>query len=103
VQADALLTLATAQGFPLFMGHGALWRGWALAMQGQGEVGLGQMQQGLAAVLATGQTLPRPYQLVQLAEALRAFEASKRGDMLTEAYRLQGELLLRRALPEESR
>jgi predicted ATPase len=35
-----------------------------------------------------------------LAEALAAFEASGRGDMLAEAYRLQGELLLRQALPD---
>ena len=36
-QADALLTLATAQWFPLHVGTGTCWRGWALAMQGQGE------------------------------------------------------------------
>jgi predicted ATPase len=32
-----------------------------------------------------------------LSEALTAFAASGRGDMLTEAYRLQGKLLLRQA------
>jgi len=53
-QAETLLTLATAQGFPAFVGYGASWRGWALAMQGQGEVGLAQMQQGRQAILATG-------------------------------------------------
>ena len=116
-QAEALLTLATAQGFPLYVGYGTCWRGWALAMQGQGEAGLAQMRQGLAAVLATGQTLSRPLCLVLLAEAaghagqveeglrllaeaLAAFEASGRGDMLAEAYRLQGELLLRQATPD---
>jgi DNA-binding winged helix-turn-helix (wHTH) protein/predicted ATPase len=113
-QAEALLTLATAQGFPLWAGYGTCWRGWALAVQGQGEAGLAQMRQGLAALLATGQTLGRPFCLVilaeaaghigqaaeglrLLAEALTAFEASGRGDMLAEAYRLQGELLLRQA------
>ena len=35
-----------------------------------------------------------------LAEALAAFEASGRGDLLAEAYRLQGELLLRQAIPD---
>ena len=68
-QAEALLTLATAQGFPLCVGLGTCWRGWALAMQGQGEAGLAQMHQGLAAVLATGQALARPLCLVLLAEA----------------------------------
>jgi len=33
-------------------------------------------------------------------EAFIAFEASGRGDMLAEAYRLQGELLLRQATPD---
>ena len=35
-----------------------------------------------------------------LAEALTAFEASGRGDLLAEAYRLQGEFLLRQAVPD---
>jgi predicted ATPase len=35
-----------------------------------------------------------------LAEALTGFEESRRGDMLSEAYRLQGELLLRQAVPD---
>jgi predicted ATPase len=38
-----------------------------------------------------------------LAEALAAFEASGRGDMLTEAYRLQGTFLLRQAVPGVAR
>jgi predicted ATPase len=38
-----------------------------------------------------------------LAEALAAFEASGRGDMLTEAYRLQGAFLLRQAVPDVAR
>jgi predicted ATPase len=116
-QAEVLLTLATAQGLPFFVGCGTCWRGWALAVQGQGEAGLAQMHQGLVTLLATGQTLSRPPWLIMLAEAagysgqaeeglrllaeaLAAFEASGRGDMLAEAYRLQGELLLRQATPD---
>jgi predicted ATPase len=116
-QAEALLTLATAQEFPLYMGYGACWRGWALAMQDQGEAGLAQLHQGLAAVVAAGQMLTRSLCLLLLAEAaghagqiveglrllddaLTAFEASGRGDGLTEAYRLRGEFLLRQAVPE---
>jgi predicted ATPase len=114
--AEALLTLSTTQGFPLWAGFATCWRGWALAMQGQGEEGLAQIGQGLAALLAVGQELGRPGCLVLLAEAagstgqaeeglrllaeaLTVFETSKRGDMLTEVCRLQGELLLRQALP----
>ena len=116
-QADALLSLATAQQFPLFVGYGTYWRGWALAMQGQGVAGAVQMHQGMAAVLATGQMVSRPLCLVLLAEAaghtghveeglglvaeaLSAFEASGRGDLLAETHRLQGQLLLRQAAPE---
>jgi predicted ATPase len=114
-QAEALLALATVQGFPLYAAFGTFWRGWALAMQGQGEAGLAQMHQGLAAVLATGTELPRPFCLVMLAEAaghtgqvaegLRLLaeartelEASGRqGYLLAEAYRLQGAFLQRQA------
>jgi len=106
-QAETLLALATAQGFPLWAGLGTCWRGWGLAMQGQ----------GLAALVAIGQTLGRSLCLSLLsevagatgqgaeglrllAEARAAFEASGRGDLLAQAYRLQGALRLGQAIPE---
>ncbi len=115
--ADAVLTLATAQGWPLYVGLANHIRGWALAMQGQYEAGMAQMHQGLAGLLATGQTLAQPFCLARMAEAagyaghideglhllteaLATFEASGRRDMLTEAYRLKGELVLRQAVPD---
>jgi hypothetical protein len=84
-------------------------------MQGQGATGLAQMEQGMAAALATGYTSSRSRWLVPLAaaaghvdqvedglhllaEALRALEAS-RGDLLAETYCLQGSLLLWQAVP----
>ena len=83
-------------------------------MQGQDTAGLAQMHQGMAGVLATGLTLGRPGGLVCLAEAMghtgrvaeglrllaeaRAeLEANGQGYLLAEAYRLQGEFLLRQA------
>ena len=116
-QAEALLRLATRQGFPLFVGCGTSWRGWVLARQGQGEVGLAHLRQGLAAVVATGQELMRPYCLVVLAEAagqvdqveeglhllaeaVGVLEAHEQGDLRAEAYRLRGALLLRQATPD---
>jgi predicted ATPase/class 3 adenylate cyclase len=116
-QAETLLSLATAQGLPVFVGYGLCWRGWVLAMQGQGAVGLAQIRQGLAAVLATGQAIARMQWLPLLAEvaghagqvaeglhllaeALGAFEDSGQGHQLTEVYRLQGEFLLRQAVPD---
>src|SRR5207244_9230699 len=77
--AGALLTLATAQGFPLYMAYGTYWRGWASAMQGEGEAGLMRMRQGLAAVLATGQTLARPFCLALLAEVAGQVGQSEEG------------------------
>jgi predicted ATPase len=116
-QVEALLTLAAAQGFPLWAGFGTCWLGWALAMRGQSAAGLAQLHQGMTALLATGQELGRPFCLVLLAEAagqvdqvdeglrllaeaLMAMEESRRGDILAEAYRLRGELLLRQAVPD---
>ena len=118
-QANALLTLATAHEFPHFVAHGTCWHGWALAMQDEGEAGMAQLHQGLAALLATGERVSQPIYLVLLveaggragqveeglrllAEALAAFKANGRGDMLAEAYRLQGALLLRQAVPDAS-
>jgi predicted ATPase len=115
--AEAALRLATAQGLPLYNGLAHHIQGWTLAMQGQSANGMAQMRQGLAGILATGQALAQPICLVRmaeaagytghvdqglhlLAEALAAFEGSRRGDMLTEAYRLQGELLLSQTGPE---
>ena len=48
-QAEAAVALATEQGFPVWAAHGMIPRGWALAMQGQGEEGLAQVRQGIAA------------------------------------------------------
>ena len=78
------------------------------------------MYEGLATVLATGQTLSQPLCLLLLAEtagyvgrmeegqrllgeALAAFTASGRGDLLSEAYRLQGTFLLQQAVPDVAR
>ena len=115
-QAEALLTLATAQGFPLWEGFGTCWQGWVLTMQGQSEAGLAQLRQGLAALLNTGQALSQiclvllaeaaghvgkvEEGLRLLAQARTALETSERGDLLAETYRLQGEWLLRQALPD---
>jgi tetratricopeptide (TPR) repeat protein len=109
-EAEALSSLATAQGFPLYVAYAACYRGWALAALGRGEEGLTLVRQGLAALMDTGLELSRPLWLVLLAEvagrldrveegmrlldeSLTAFAASERGDMLAEAHRLRGELL----------
>ena len=59
---------ATEQGFPLWAAMGTILRGWALAMQGQGEEGMAQVRQGIAAWRATGAALDVPYFCTLLAE-----------------------------------
>jgi predicted ATPase len=114
-QAEALLT-PTAQGLG-YVRYGTCWRGWALAIQGEDAAGRALLRQALAAFMAIGHGLARPLCLVLLAEAeghagqvaeglrllaeaLPAFATSGRGDLLAEAYRLQGALLLRQATPD---
>jgi predicted ATPase len=116
-QAAAALTLATAQGFAQRVAWSTVLHGWALTMQGQGEAGLVEIRQGLAAELATGATLWQPYFLGLLAEAYGAGGHPEEGlHALAEAlavmddtglryyaaelYRLQGALLLQQAVPD---
>jgi predicted ATPase len=117
VQAEALLALATAQQFPVWVGHGTCWHGWVRAMQSEDAASLTDIRQGMTAVLTTGQALFWPLHVVLLAEtaghvgqveeglrllaeALTIMEANGQGDMLAEAYRLYGALLLRQSVPD---
>jgi predicted ATPase len=68
-RAEAAITLSTEQGFPLWLAWGTIQRGWALAEQGQGEEGIAQIHQGIAAIQATGAEFQRTYFLALLAEA----------------------------------
>ena len=63
------MALCTEQGFAVFLAGGAMYRGWALAEQGQGKEGIAQIRQGLTAYRATGAEMARPYFLALLAEA----------------------------------
>jgi predicted ATPase len=110
-RAEALIALCSEQGFALPLAWGTIERGWALAEQGQGEVGIAQIRQGLTAQQVTGTELYRPYWLALLAEAYgkvgrgeegltavaEALDAvDKTGERFSEAelYRLKGTLTL---------
>jgi predicted ATPase len=67
-QAEAAVTLATEQGFPLWAAFGTSARGWALVMQGHGEVGMAQAHQGIASWRVTGAASGVPYMCTLLAE-----------------------------------
>ena len=109
-QAEAAIAISTEQGFPLWLAFGTVFRGWALAVQGQGEEGITQLRQGLDALRANGAEYLRPYCLAMLveaytlsgqteaglaavAEALAAVEATGERFWAAELQRLKGELL----------
>jgi predicted ATPase len=110
--AAAAVALSTEQGFPLWTAFGMSCRGWALALQGQGEAGLAQVRQGIAAGRATGAMLRVPYfsalladvcahlghiedGLQALAEAHTLVEQQEERWWEAEIARLRGVLLLR--------
>jgi predicted ATPase len=118
-QAAAARTLATEQGFALWLAEGTFLYGWALALEGEGEQGMTTMRQGLAAFVATGSKTFQPYFLGLLAEASGQGRHPDEGlPLLTEAvaviettalrfyeaelYRLKGVLLLRQSVPDAS-
>jgi predicted ATPase len=113
-QADAAITVATAQSFALARVSGLIMRGWAIAVQEHSPEGLIQIRQGLDTHRSTGAEAQRPHLLALLAEAsgllgqpeggLAALEEAltlmeQTGERYYEAelHRQRGELLLLRA------
>jgi class 3 adenylate cyclase/predicted ATPase len=87
--AEAAVALATEQGFPFWVAWGTGMRGWALAMQGQGEAEVTQVCQGIAARRATGAALFVPYMCTLLAEVCDHLGHPEDGlQALAEAYTL---------------
>ncbi len=115
---EALMGLASEQGFPYRLANGTVLRGWALVAQGQAEAGMAQMHQGLEAYRATGAAHGLSHQLAllaeasgtigqpeeglrALAEALAAAHTSGERFYVVELYHLKGELLRQQAAPPE--
>jgi predicted ATPase len=113
-RAEAAIALSTDQGFPQWLAMAIVFRGKALAEQGQEEAGIAQICQGLATQQAIGMGVTRPYYLALLAEAygqtgqgeegLAALtealtRVDKTGERQAEAeiYRLKGELALQQS------
>jgi class 3 adenylate cyclase/predicted ATPase len=111
-QAEAAVGLSTEQGFPYWAASGTSLRGWALAMQGQGEAAMAQVRQGITSLRATGGALGVPFLctvlaevadhlghtadgLQALAEAHILVEQHEERWWEAEIYRLRGVLLLR--------
>jgi predicted ATPase len=113
-RAEAIITVSREEGFPYFLAIGTIFRGWALARQGQAEEGTAQLRQGLATHRTTGAKMAQSYLLAFLGEAYgvdgqpeaglqvldEALAAVRdTGERMYEAelYRLKGELLLMRS------
>jgi len=108
---EAMMALATEQGFPVYLALGSIRQGWALAVQGQIEEGISQIRQGLDAWRAMGTEVWRPCWvsllveaygkgeqveegLTVLAEALAAVDRSEERMYEAELWRLKGTLTL---------
>jgi predicted ATPase/class 3 adenylate cyclase len=66
---DEALALSEAHGLVFIDAMASILKGWALAQEGDLAEGIAQMRRGLAAQLATGAELARPYWLCLIAEA----------------------------------
>ncbi|WP_043285869.1 adenylate/guanylate cyclase domain-containing protein [Paraburkholderia oxyphila] len=108
--AEALITLSTEEGLPLWLAWGTFFRGWALTESESSQEGVAQMREGLAAARAAGGEDQRSYFLALLADgSQRAGDGKAARDMLEEAvafidksgercheaelYRLKGSIL----------
>ena len=106
---DVLLPLLSQHGSAVSLANVSMLRGWAKVVQGQGQDGIREVQDGLGAWRATASKFQVTFRLVRAAEAClfagakddglkltdEALEQS--GDIwfLSEVYRVKGELLRR--------
>jgi DNA-binding winged helix-turn-helix (wHTH) protein/predicted ATPase len=114
------MTLAQAQGFPLWIGLGTAMNGWALIEQGQTREGMAQVRQGLALYQTIGMELSKSFFLLLLADAHgRTGQTDEGLALLTQAqefmdttgehlyeaelYRLKGELTLQQVASGKSK
>jgi predicted ATPase len=89
MQAEAAVALATEKGFPFWGAAGTILRGWALVIQGQGEAGMAEVRQGIAAYRATGAALLVPYYCTVLADVAAHLGHTAEGlQALAEAHTL---------------
>ena len=117
---EALIALTTEQEFGYLLMLGEIMRGWGWFVQGQGEAGVAHIRQGLNAMRDEGAEIFRPHFVAlwvnayntqgQIDEGLEAVgealaDGHNTGQRYYEAelHRLEGELLLKRALPDTRR
>jgi class 3 adenylate cyclase/predicted ATPase len=114
--AEEALVLSEAHGLVFIGAMASIFKGWVLTQDGEPGEGMAQMRRGLAAQLATGAELARPYWLSLIAEACHRTGAAREGLALldeaeaavelthecyweAEIHRLRGQLLLATSEP----
>jgi predicted ATPase len=114
--AEEALLLTEAHGLVFVTAMVSILKGWARTREGELDEGTAQMRRGLAAQLATGAEMARPYWLCRIAEACHRTGAVHEGLALldeaeaaveltheccweAEIYRLRGQLLLAASEP----
>ena len=118
-RAEAVVSLAEDQGFPLYAAVGSVIQGWASGASGQAIEGMQKIRSGLEAYAATGAQMWSPYFLGLLAEtcgwggqtkeglahisdALERVERTSSRWIEAELYRIKGDLLLKLSGPRAS-
>ena len=114
--AEEALAISEAHGLAYMGAMASMFEGWARTQEGELDEGMAQMRRGLAAQLATGAELVKPYWLWLLAEVCQRTGAAREGLALlddadaaiehthdryweAEIHRLRGRLLLATAEP----
>ena len=114
--AEEAVVISEAHGLAFIGAMASMFEGWARTREGELDEGMAQMRRGLAAQLAMGAELARPYWLWLLAEACQRTGAAREGLALlddadatvehthdryweAEIHRLRGRLLLATAEP----
>lgn len=111
-----MIALAAEEDDSYWKSTGTIWLGFGLARQGQADVGIGMIRQvikffwqrpGMSSYLtllavAEGQAGRIDAALEHLAEARHVLEHTGERHSEAELYRLQGELLLKRAAPDHA-
>lgn len=109
--AEAVIALATQQGFTYWLAWGTVMRGWALSVQGRAGEGVAQIREGIDAIRSTGTEIARSQDLgllagaqcmagqveeglATVAEALAFVAQTEERHFEAELHRLQGELTL---------
>ncbi|MGH7785490.1 MAG: AAA family ATPase [Candidatus Binatia bacterium] len=110
---DDTIALSTEHGFPIWLGQGQMWRGWALCALGDTQRGIDQLATGIATYAGTGAGLGITYwaglraeTFLMAGEVERALAAANQvaelvarggeGIYEPELHRLVGEATLRR-------